>query len=167
MYCTQCGNHVPDGSLFCTICGAEISAAKATCPGCGSAVLPGISHCSRCGQSLTGGAKEERKRGIKPVVGGILGTIAGLFGLVMGILIIAGVSEATGQHPFIEEDISWINTLGVLFIVMGLLAILGSTLAIARTGFWLAIVGTICAIPLIPMLGIAALILVAVSRKDF
>ncbi|UCG83776.1 MAG: zinc ribbon domain-containing protein [Dehalococcoidia bacterium] len=167
MYCTQCGNQVPEGNRFCTNCGVAVSAGGTACPNCGSAVSPGMGHCSRCGQILVGGAAEERKRGVKAVVGGILGTVAGVFGLVIGILILAGVTQATSQHPLIEEDISWLNTIGVLYIIIGLLAILGSALAIARMGFWLAIIGTICTIPIVPMLGIPALILVAISKKDF
>jgi hypothetical protein len=56
---------------------------------------------------------------------------------------------------------------GIALIVVGAIAIAGGVSAVRRQNWGLALAGSILAIPGIPPLGVLALILVAMSRKEF
>lgn len=103
---------------------------------------------------------------IKPTIAGWLDIAAGiiwLFVLVFSVLIVVGLavgfSTTTGFHWF---------RIWLLFIGLALpaiLAILGGAFSIARRRWGLALIGSVCALPL--GLGIIALVLLLQSRKAF
>ena len=56
---------------------------------------------------------------------------------------------------------------GISLITVGIIAIVGGVMAIRRRNWGLALAGSILAVPGIPPAGVVALILVAMSRKEF
>jgi hypothetical protein len=64
--------------------------------------------------------------------------------------------------------VDWVEIgFGISFLVMGLLAIVGSIFAILRRTFGLALMGGICAVWPMWFLGVPALVLIAISYDQF
>lgn len=105
--------------------------------------------------------------------GGILGVIAGVIALFFGMLL-TGYGLSRGDRPewawgeHVGPSANWVQAgYGISLMGLGLLAIVGSRCALVRKHFWLAIAGGICAALAMPLLGIPALILIALSRNEF
>jgi hypothetical protein len=134
--CVQCGNPV------CLECRTTVEG-KVYCPACAAKAY----------DTAVG------KRTGKPIAGGILGMIAGAINFSVGTILI--VDGAT------SESVDWpVMGLGQALVILGILAIVGSSVAIARRNFILAIIGGVCALPPL-LLGIPALILIALSHEEF
>jgi len=105
--------------------------------------------------------------------GGVLAIIAGVSSALWGIgLSIAGVN-LTGLilHPvdFFEIVIRhWPFIVGrIITLGLSILAIVGGVVALKRTSWGLALTGGICSLLVGGVLGILALIFIAVSRDQF
>jgi hypothetical protein len=61
---------------------------------------------------------------------------------------------------------TWLIVVGVALLVLGSVAIAGGVSALRRKSFGLSLVGGICALPSV-ILGILAVIFVALSKKEF
>ena len=96
----------------------------------------------------------------KPTVAGILAIIAGVSLLIMG-LVILGV----GIIPF--WFMGWFGAVSAPFIILGIIAIVGGIYALKRRIWWLALVGSICALPAGFILGILAIIFVIMGKGEF
>ena len=93
-----------------------------------------------------------------------MGIIAGVLGLILGFILIAGGSAT----DYYWESIDWTAVgLGIAEVVFGLLAIAGSSFAFARKNFTFSVMGGICATLGLWPLGIPSLILIAMSRSEF
>jgi hypothetical protein len=140
--------------------GVCVSCGKAVCSKC-SNLVHGKIYCPSCVTNVS--EIVERKQTGKPIAGGILGIIAGVFGFFIGIILIA--DGATVDYYW--ESVDWSEVgLGIALVILGILAILGSSFAIARKNFNLSVIGGVCAIP-VWLLGVPALILIAMSRDEF
>ena len=136
------------------------------CHSCGAVIKRQAELCVHCGVRVDKGAipRPEGAPTIKPVVGGILGIIAGVFPLIGGIVLIA-IGIATSSWA---ESAHWAPIgIGIPLFALGVVAIIGSSYAVARKNFPLAILGGVCSIFSMWLLGIPALILVAISSKEF
>jgi hypothetical protein len=123
-------------------------------------------------------APVKHEKGIVSVVGGILILIAGIMGLAMGgIFLVIDVDDldqlgvdVTGMLDFIED---LLTVCGAVFIILGLIAVLGGIFGVMRKHWGLAILGGVLGLFVIgplflgSILALIGLILVAVSRKDF
>jgi hypothetical protein len=140
-----------EGEMRCPSCGAVMGRQEETCPGCGVRIGSGV---------VTGAAQG---RTAKPVVGGVLGIVAGVAPLIAGIVLIAfGATVGTW------DPVDWVPIgIGIGLLALGLVTIVGSSFAIARRNFPLAVAGGVCALFSMWMLGIPALVLIAVSSKEF
>jgi len=98
----------------------------------------------------------------KPVIGGILILIAGLGDLVMGLWL-AVVGTAFMTIPFFPTGM--LMTCAIIWIILGLIAMIGGIFAIKREKFGLAIIGGVLTI--YTLLGLIGLILVALSKDEF
>jgi len=100
----------------------------------------------------------------KPTVGGILSIIAGAFAVLVGVSPIAR-GEFVGR---IMWHWRW-EALGALALVLGIVAIIGGVFAIRRQVWGLALAGAICALfpPHVSVLGILAIIFIALSKAEF
>ncbi|MCX6003982.1 MAG: hypothetical protein NTX46_06230 [Chloroflexi bacterium] len=100
----------------------------------------------------------------KPIVGGILSIIAGAVAVLVGV-------GALLRGDFIDRMMwhwRW-EVVGVLALILGIVAIIGGVFAIKRKVWGLALAGAICALfpPHVCILGILAIIFVALSKEEF
>ena len=117
--------------------------------------------------------------------GGILSIVAGIFqinngGLLMAFFLIPNIMPLWEIFPFLPglwvelQDLYifaygppiWQTIMGVLFLVLGILAIVGGISAIRRKMFSLSLAGAICALAS-GLLGILAVIFVSLARREF
>ncbi len=142
--------------------GVCVNCGKAVCSTCRT-VIGGKTYCPECATSVSH-VVVKRKRTGKPIAGGILGIIAGVVGVFLGIIFIAG--GTTVDYPWQSVDWTGIG-LGIALVVLGILAILGSSFAVVRRNFTLSVIGGVSALLGIWPLGLPALILIAKSRNEF
>jgi len=139
-----------------------LKADEMRCPSCGATIKRAAEMCTHCGVRVP---KEAAGRLTpKPVVGGILGIIAGLAPLIAGIVLVSlGVSVHNDWEP-----VNWVLVgIGIGLLVLGFVTVIGSSFAIARKNFAMAIVGGVCAMFSFWWLGIPALVLIALSSNEF
>jgi hypothetical protein len=103
----------------------------------------------------------------KPVTAGILDIIAGAAGLILGFGFMIGVALV----GFVTQLPMWLNTLiplvSIPLIILGLIDIAGGICALVRKVWGLALVGSITTLITSPVIGIIALVLTAISKKEF
>jgi VIT1/CCC1 family predicted Fe2+/Mn2+ transporter len=137
------------------------------CPSCGAVIKREAEICMKCGVRVRRPpvVREAGERTAKPVIGGVLGVISGLGPLIAGIVLMAAGTAA--RLPW--EAVEWAPVGGgIILFILGTVAIVGSSFAIARRNFVLSIIGGVCAMfsPLW-FLGVPALILIALSSREF
>ena len=141
-----------EDEMYCTSCGAVIKKQAEICVHCGVRVL------GRFVMRTEGGPTA------KPIVGGILGVIAGVAPLIAGVVLVSVGATANGG----VEGADWAPIgIGIVLLALGIVTIVGSSYAIMRTNFPLAVVGGVCSVFSMCPLGIPALILIAISSKEF
>lgn len=111
----------------------------------------------------------------KPTAAGILMIVAGALHLASGAIITAVVGGvAGGMHmqglpeytPYISLPV--IATLGIPLMILGAVSLAGGITALQRKRWGLALAGGICALmPLQTLLGVLAIVFVALSRDEF
>jgi len=113
-----------------------------------------------------------KERTAMPVVAGGLMIADGalkLLGLMVllfaGIFLIVPQSVAGIDFPFVGGGILLVVALPL--VILAVLAILGGISAIGRKKFWLSLTGAIASFIPFSLLGLAAIILLAVSRQEF
>ena len=130
-------------------------------------------------------ASNGSSRGGLLTAGGILSIVAGIFqinngGLLMAFFLIPNIMPLWEIFPFLPglwvelQDLYifaygppiWQTIMGVLFLVLGILAIVGGISAIRRKMFSLSLAGAICALAS-GLLGILAVIFVSLARREF
>lgn len=136
------------------------------CPSCGAPIKRAAEICVHCGVRVPrrGGQASAEGPTPKPVVGGILGVVAGVAPLIAGSVLVALgaiVSKAWGWVDWLPIGI------GIGLLVLGLVAVIGSSCAIVRKNFGMAIAGGVCAMFSFWLLGIPALVLIALSSREF
>ena len=109
----------------------------------------------------------ERRRSGLLTAGGVLAIISGVLGIIWGLVVV--VLGAWGAAA-VEEG--WVLgvmyiPMGIVGIILGILAIVGGRRALALKSWGWALAGGICALFCGGVLGILALIFVAVSKRDF
>ena len=115
----------------------------------------------------------------KPTTAGILSIVAGAGGLIGGIVVVAlgsilgGILGSVPEFLGGEEiDITLIifglfRAIGAPIIVIGAIAIAGGVFALRRRIWGLALAGAILALFCEPLLGILAIIFVAMGKEEF
>jgi len=100
----------------------------------------------------------------KPTAAGILSIVSGALGLVLGLLLAIGLLLANSL-----ENPEW--GLAVFYsavpFVFGILALVGGCFALSRRIWWLALAGSLAAVPLTLLPGIASIIFVSLSKREF
>jgi len=101
-----------------------------------------------------------------PIVGGIFEILAGIIGLGLGGLWIVGAGAAS-TIPYIDVS-GLLLVCGAIFIVFGLLALLGGIFALQRKNYAIALVGAIFALfSGFLIFGILALIFIVLAKDEF
>ena len=161
MFCRNCGKELIGMPGLCLNCGARPLAGSSFCPGCGAQTSPVAEICIKCGARLVMPAGA--KRTAMPIAAGILSIIAGFLGFFLGIFL-ATIMEATWWE---EGAFGFGLFFGVPIIIFGIIAIVGGVYALRRRIWGLALAGSICAFLGAWFLGIPAIILIALSKKEF
>ncbi len=138
------------------------------CVACGKSIAWDANVCPYCGHDYRGQAQAAppKKKGILPVVGGVLVLIAGLVEIISGGFLISsgefvgGLDLGTGLHNIL-------TVCGAIWLILGLVAILGGIVAIQRKHFGLAILGAILGLGGYFIFGLIGIILIAVGKDDF
>jgi hypothetical protein len=134
------------------------------CWRCGSVITREAEICVKCGVRVSGSRVREagRKGQGWLIAGGILGVVAGVFACGGGTAMVVDGATDYWRTP------DWVQIgFGISFLIMGLLAIVGSVFAITRKRFGLALMGGICALWPMWFLGVPALVLIAISHDQF
>ena len=100
----------------------------------------------------------------KPTVAGILSIISGVVAILLGLGSLVGGSVWGGLLTH------WrIGLFGLFALAVGIVAVIGGTFALRRRTWGLALAGAICALfpPHVAILGILAIIFVALSKDEF
>ena len=126
---------------------------------------------------------ESSDRGGLLSAGGILSIIVGVCELIIGIILV--VAMASGMSfwaacPFLggdfsrEFDISGFAPtmtvmiiVGIVILILGILALIGGISAIKRSSFGMSVLGAICALLPINMLGLLSVIFVSLAKGEF
>ena len=113
------------------------------------------------------------KRTWKPTIAGILDVIAGVFALIGGLVLVVLGSAGTGflsccgfgmlQFP----SLVLLLATGIPLLVLGILALVGGIYALRRKVWGLALAGSIATVLFSQLLGILAIIFIALSEDEF
>jgi len=111
----------------------------------------------------------ESKKTSKPMVGGILTIISGTLASLGAVNYAIGLSDVRGIGkgdipPFVPSIIFGVP---ILSIIIGILALIGGVLAMRRKKWKWSLAGSIAAALSFILLGIPAIILIAMSKDEF
>lgn len=118
----------------------------------------------------------ETKRSLLLTIGGYLTIFCGLLGIIYGILLMADGMNIVKQLLFLPDNLnsdiiiteSTVKTVGVIVVMFGLITVFGGGYVLGRKHYTRAIVlGGVFAFMIHVILGGIALVLIAVSRRDF
>ena len=142
------------------------------CVQCGKSIAMDANVCPYCGKDYRVQAgPPAKKKTVMPVIGGIMILVGGVLSLVAGIGLVASVGAFDSLMLVDVEGVDMLEDLmtacGIIFIILGLIGVLGGVFAIMRKHFGLAILGGVFALAgwFIPAL--IGLILVGVSKDEF
>lgn len=148
------------------------------CVQCGKSIAMDANVCPYCGHDFRAQAAPPVKKTVIPVVGGVMIFLAGIMGLAMGGILIAidvdqlsdyGVDVA-GITDMLEDILT---VCGAIWMIIGLIAVLGGIFGLLRKHWGLAILGGVMGLFVIgpwalgSLFALVGLILVAVSKKEF
>jgi len=153
------------------------------CVKCGKSIAFDANVCPYCGHDyravMAGPVAAPHEKGMLSIVGGIMILIAGIMGLAIGGILFAintndfnqyGLGNLSGLDSTIHNILM---VCGAIFIILGIIAVVGGFFGVRRQHFGLVILGGVmglfCIGPygLASLLALVGLILVAVARKDF
>lgn len=139
------------------------------CVSCGRDIAWDANVCPFCGHDYRTVAPQaaQKKESVMPVIGGILIIIAGLIEIGSGGLLIAG-GAASSSIPIIGGDVgSILAVCGAIWLILGIIALLGGIFAVQRKNFGIAVLGGILGLGGYFIPALIGLILVAVSKDEF
>ncbi len=127
-------------------------------------------------------AAPPHEKGFLSIIGGILILISGIAGLAIGgILVAININDISivDLGSVGDQVNTFLKVCGAIFIILGVLALIGGIFGAMRKHWGLAILGGIMGLiatapfffggylAIIPILPLIGLILVAVAKKDF
>jgi hypothetical protein len=153
------------------------------CVQCGKSIAFDANVCPYCGHDyravMAGPAVAPHEKGMLSVVGGVLILISGIMGLIIGGLFLAiNTTDFGGLGiPNVGDVEGTLHNIllvcGAIFLIFGLVAVVGGFFGIMRKHFGLVILGGVLGLLAIgpyglgSLLALVGLILVAVGKKDF
>ena len=166
----KCSVHTEvDAVTSCVQCG------KYLCSRCSTAV-GGRSYCPVCVAGALG--IDKKKGGGRVLVAGVLGIIAGILCLITGAALIGlGLTVGGTENCYYywgdyycesTDEILWFLVgPGIGLLLLAILSIIGSSIALTKRHFPIAVMGSVFALLSFWPLGLPALILMAMSKEDF
>ena len=108
------------------------------------------------------------KKTAMPVIAGVLAIASGGFKLLTFVgLIVASFFIISPVHGFDIHPIVVLLTISIPLTVLAIVAIIGGISALQRKRFGLAVAGSVASFLPFSVLGLASIILIALSRKEF
>jgi hypothetical protein len=105
-----------------------------------------------------------------PIVAGILSIVSGALKLI-GILVIIFASFFLAVEPSmstrIQHPVILLSMVVIVLAILGVLGVVGGVYMLKRKNFGLSLAGSIAAFLPFNLLGLAAIILLALSKKEF
>ena len=98
----------------------------------------------------------------KSITSGIMSIIAGLIGIGGGAIV-----SMMGEFMSESGGIFGFEPFGVPSIILGVVAVLGGIFALRRRVWYLAIIGSIFAMPCMPVLGTLSVIFISLADQEF
>ncbi|OGO03588.1 MAG: hypothetical protein A2Y72_05500 [Chloroflexi bacterium RBG_13_53_26] len=145
--------------MFCPKCGKEVSGSPTFCPSCGG----------RLAESQP--AKKTRLStvaGILDIVSGGFGFVSAFFVIIMIILMATDpYLPESDEADFMVFILAITVPMAIVQILAGILAIVGGMYALRRKKWGIALTGAIAAVVAFSLMGIAAVVLTALSRDEF
>ncbi len=142
------------------------------CVQCGKSLALDANVCPYCGHDYRVQAgPPAKKKTVMPLIGGVLILLGGVLSLVAGLGLVASVGALDSLMLIDVEGVNMFEDLltacGIIFIILGLIGILGGVFAMMRKHFGLAVLGGVFALAgwFIPAL--IGLILIGVSKDEF
>jgi hypothetical protein len=114
----------------------------------------------------------------KPVTGGILNIIAGVFSLI-GFIAVIILIIVIGSSPYIWDSFSGMDPIAagvvqtvlvivaIVTLITGILPLIGGIYSLQRKHWGLALAGSIAAIVGTTILGILSVIFIAMAKSEF
>lgn len=120
MYCKNCGNQMDENAAVCVKCGCAKGTGISFCPNCGQPIAPNAAVCTSCGIALATVTADSKSKLAAGLLGiflgslgvhnfylgftgkavaqllitvlscGVLSAVSGIWGLIEGIMILAG-----------------------------------------------------------------------------
>jgi hypothetical protein len=179
--CTKCGKELPKdlkgsasgrqlGSVstrLCPNCGRSMSIYDAICPFCGAVSSDTEGYADGSYLSDTPSASYHESE--LPVLGGVLILIAGVLGIIEGLLTLGAVSTLSSAGYSVS---GYATCCGLLMGLFGLIAIFGGYSSIKREGFAFAIVGGVLGIFAVgfflgALLSLIGTVIVAIAHREY
>lgn len=147
-------------------CGAKPKVGTSFCPGCGAPTTPITEVCVNCGARV---AKAIDGKTWKPTAAGILGIIAGVTGVIIGMVLASlGIAGGGILAVFGLPALGgMIAGAAAIPLILGIVAIVGSIYSLMRRHWGLALAGSICSLFCVWFLGIPAIIFVILGKGEF
>jgi hypothetical protein len=150
------------------------------CVSCGRAIAWDANVCQYCGHDFRApAAAPPHEKTMLSLVGGIMVLVVGIMGLAMGGLFFAidvsdldayGISGITGFEDTLQNIL---YVCGAIFVILGLIAVVGGFFGVRRKHWGLAILGGVLGLFILTpyfigsLVSLVGLVLLAVSKKDF
>ena len=131
------------------------------CPRCGKEITGNTTFCSNCGAKLT--QEPPAKKTWLSTTAGVLDIIDGCISLLVVLGLIVAIVFVSDE----PDTLAILVPIAIFFAVKAMLTIGGGICAMQRKSWAMAIIGAIAACVPLSLLGIAALILTALSRDQF
>ena len=130
------------------------------CRRCGKEMTGNTTFCSNCGAKTI---EQPAKKTWLSTAAGVLDIIDGCFSLLVVFGLIVAIAFVSDE----PDTLAILVPIAVVFAVKTMLAIVGGICALQRKVRWMALIGAIAACVPLSLMGIAALILTALSRDQF
>ncbi|MFC2069315.1 hypothetical protein ACFLTP_09980 [Chloroflexota bacterium] len=109
------------------------------------------------------------KRTPMPMIAGILCVFDGGFTLLalLGLIIASFFAIASPKPNYGLSEATILLLIGIVLVILGVLAVVGGIYALRRKNFGMALTGSIAAFLPFSLLGLASIILIALSKDEF
>jgi RNA polymerase subunit RPABC4/transcription elongation factor Spt4 len=166
MFCRNCGKELTGNPEICPNCGARPMNGTSFCPNCAAPTTELTEICPKCGARVAGKVVAKAGSTWMPLTAGILDLVAGVPALIIGILVAAGLG-ALGWISGIAGVGVIMAVMGVPLIIFAIIAIVGGVFALRKRIWGLALAGSIFALFCACILGIPAIVFIAMGKGEF
>lgn len=161
------------------------------CVSCGKSIAWDANVCQYCGHdyrsAMAGPAASAapHEKGMLSIIGGILILISGLVGVgIGGVFLAVNIDFGADPTGVVDTVNNLVKVCGAVFLILGILALLGGVFGVTRKHFGLVILGGVMGLlatlpfaflgavfptylVVLPILPLVGLVLAGIAKKDF